>query len=102
MEIDILNYILCPLETFPSFSELIQTLKTSCPVRDVDLCLELKKVKLKVEVHCTKQQDGRHTLETQNGAKTNKKRKRKSEEEIEKNGAKKRIREVKESSTKAF
>jgi len=59
-------------------------------------------VKLKVGVHCTEQQDGRHTPETQNGAKRKKKRKRKSEEEIEKNGAKKRIRKVKESSTKGF
>lgn len=39
LEIDILNYILYPLETFPSFSERIQILKISCPVRDVDLCL---------------------------------------------------------------
>jgi hypothetical protein len=55
-----------------------------------------------VGVHCT-QQDGRCTLETQNGAKKeNKKRKRKSEEEIEKNGETKRIRGVKESFRKGF
>jgi len=54
LEVDILNVILCPLETFPAFSELIQILKTSCPAGTVGLCLELKKVKLKVGLHYTR------------------------------------------------